>query len=161
MNKSYLFPLFILLMTLSSCNDSLTRDEKQSIKAELADEVADFYTYKQESHVQKLSKIYWDDEEFMTVNDTDFYNYESLMAATAEGVKSVLEFKLDSEHMDYQFIDQNNVLVIVRGRLYVLLTDSTRVTYDPYVCSMLFKKIDKDWKVAYFQQTTEIASSEN
>ncbi|MFC3880070.1 nuclear transport factor 2 family protein [Algoriphagus namhaensis] len=125
----------------------------------MTNQVDKFFDYDQNTHVEKLQNMYWDNEDFICLTDTEIYNYANLIDATKEGVKLVMEFKLVRDSIKFQLINKDNALVVVSGKLNVVLTDSTQVIYEPYVCSILFRKIDDAWKISYFQQASEIASS--
>lgn len=150
------FLLLLFLMTLS-CKQSISVEEKQTIESALINEIDKFFDYDQNTHVHKVKEMYWDSKDFICINDTKFYNYESLMNATREGVKPVLEFKLVNDSIKFQVINKYNALVVISGRLNVVLKDSASMEYEPYVCSILFRKIDDKWKITYFQQDSEIS----
>ena len=154
-NISFMIAIMIIAL-FSSCDSSLDKTEKKEIESEVIKEINRFFDYDQKTFVEKVSKMYWKNDDFILINDLELYDYESLMEATKEGVKPVVEYELKKKDSKFQIIDAKNVLAILEGRLSVKLTDSSRVSYDTYICSILFRKINEEWKIAYFQQATEM-----
>lgn len=144
---------------LVSCQQSINFEEKQIIESELIEQVDQFFDYNQSTYVEKVKEMYWNNDDFICINDSESYSYNKLMEATKEGVKPVSKFQLKRDSIKFQLIDRDNALVVVSGTLTVVLTDSTKVTYKPYFCSILFRKIDTNWKIAYFQQVSKMTSN--
>jgi hypothetical protein len=75
-----------------------------------------------------------------------------------EGVKTIATMTLTTTHTDVKVLTKDIVLCAWKGKGTVTLKAGDKMTYDPDALTLVFRKIDGKWKIAYSHESATIVT---
>ena len=105
--------------------------------------------------VDAAMKPYLNDLNFRIVNpDGSIQNYEAMRKSAEEAFKTFKSLKYSTVKQNFTFVAPDSVICTWTGIYEFELKDGTRMKIEPYVGSMLFRRVGSEWKIIYAHETT-------
>ena len=134
--------------------DEMTSEEKESAKKEISNVAKFIIDNAAKMDVETAMKPYLNSPDFLVVNpDGTHANYDEMRAKNIEVFKQLASFKQENIKEDFRFITKDDVLFTWFGKNEVVLKNGDTIKNDSYIGTMLMKKIDGEWKIAFAQET--------
>lgn len=151
--KKKIIHMLLIVVTIVSCttmeNEKLGDEDIARIKEELKQKVELIVQSSEERSVDKLSEVYWDNEDFLLLRENGMITYDKLMESEKKSFATLNDIKFDEAKYTYRFIDPETVIVIYEGGAKLELKDSSKMEINPFKASLLFKKIKNEWKAIF------------
>lgn len=149
---------FILTsLSLFSCkNESseLTSKEKETIKKEISAQVEKIVKGAGQLNIEMAMSPYSNASDFLVVNpDGTFLDYNGMKEANTESFKQLNSMKFVTKNEQFKFLTKNKVLLTWYGQNEFEMKTGEKMKIESYVGTMLFKKIDNEWKIVYAHES--------
>lgn len=168
MKHAILFPTIIILILIvfggcQNMNNSTTgtesrdisSDEKGHIEKAISDRIEEIIKGAKELNVEGALMPYSDDPDFKIVNpDGSVTDFPTMRNAQAEAFKTLASLDFKTIKQDFTFLANNLVICTWTGSNEFELKSGEKMKIDPYVGTMIFKKMDNEWKIIYAHETT-------
>ncbi|HTY38207.1 MAG TPA: DUF3804 family protein [Bacteroidota bacterium] len=160
--KSKIFTI-VLLLSFGACtqkqSDQLSQQQKDQIRTELRTVVDSMIATSLKLDADAGLQFYWDSPEFLAINpDGSQCDFQALKKMGIEGVKTIASMTLSTSHADISVYAKDLALCTWIGKGEVVLKSGDKMTYDPDALTLLFRKIDGKWKIAYSHESAAIAN---
>ena len=150
------------LNTTSNDNpNQITELEKETAKKEIRN-VAIFIL----EHINKLDietalKPYLNSPDFLLINpDGTYLDYAKFRVTNIDFFKQLVAFNQTTIKEEFRFITKTEVLYTWFGKSVMTLKTGERITNDSYIGTMIFKKINNEWRITFAQESTSPAKIE-
>ena len=153
-----------LLIVCFSCrtnNKPLSNAQKEKIQGEIKEVVNTFIKGCEEANSDIILKIFLDSPDFVAHINGHTYSYKE----SVDGVKSMLS-KLKNQKgtivkEKYTVLDNSCVLYTLNSKWLINLKDGRSILQDPWIVQLLFRNIDKKWRVICIAESGEEQSVKN
>lgn len=158
--------IFLMLFATSSCKNpnnstdyrqstEISSDEKEIIKKAISDRIEEIIKGAKELDVDAAIKPYSNDADFRIVNpDASVTDLQTMKNAQTEAFKTLASLNFRTTKQDFTFLTKNLVICTWTGSNEFELKTGEKMKIDPYVGTMIFRKIDNEWKIIYAHETT-------
>lgn len=157
-------PLIVLLgafiftsLTLLSCkNESfkLTLEEKEIAKKEISAQVEKIVEGAGQLDIEMAMVPYSNSSDFLIVNgDGTFLDYNEMKEVNAESFEQLNLMKFVTQNEEFRFLTKDDVLLTWYGQNKFELKTGEKMKIESYIGTMLFKKIDDEWKIIYAHES--------
>ena len=152
--------LFLFLFLMSSCNNAnntkaITLDEKEVIEKAISEKIDEIIKGAKALDVDAAAKPYAAIPEFLIVNpDGTVTDLQTMKNTQTEGFKSLESMNFTTLKKQFTFLSKNIVICTWTGSNEFELKTGEKMKIDPYVGSLVFKKMDGEWKIVYAHETT-------
>lgn len=158
--------IILLLLAFSSCKNAnnstvdtqqteITEGEKETIKKAISEKIEQIIKGAKELNVDAALKPYSNDSTFKIVNpDASVTDFKTMKKAQAEAFKTVASMNFKTIKQDFTFLAKDLVICTWTGSNEFELKTGEKMKIDPYVGTMIFKKVDNEWKIIYAHETT-------
>jgi ketosteroid isomerase-like protein len=172
MTKLFSIPALVLcsILVFTSCKNStdnktsqdtinqMTDIEKEAAKKEISNVGKFVIENAAKLDVETAIKPYLNDSTFLVVNpDGSFGSFEKMKTTNIEAFKQLASFKQTTINEQFRFLTRTEVLYTWFGKNELQLKTGEKVTNESYVGTMLFKKINNEWKIAYAHESASPA----
>jgi hypothetical protein len=155
---------FILLGTLImfslffvSCqNESseLTPQEKEIAKKEISDIGKGVLQSIERLDIESALKPYLNAPDFLMINpDGSFADYNGFKRTGTETFKQLTSMKQTTIKEEFRFLTKTQVLYTWFGKNEIELKTGEKIKNESYIGSMLFSKINNEWKIVYAHES--------
>jgi hypothetical protein len=143
------FLLFVIGCTQQQ-SDQLTQQQKDQIKTEVK-AVGDSAIAKWERlDGEGAAKYYLDSPDWVMFGaDGARWDYKTFIKAQPEFDSTVTSWRWTTTAEDFIFITKDVVITAWIGKDETIMKSGDKITYDPHAYTLVFKKIDGQWKVIY------------
>lgn len=139
--------------SLVSCHKEsteVTAQEKETAQKEISDLgkviIKDF----EKLDVQSGLKSYLNSPDYLSINeDGTFSNYADMKNRTINGYKRVATIKITTVKEEFRFLTKDKVLYTWFGKSEAQLKTGEKYKRESSISSMLFSKINNEWKIVY------------
>ena len=142
----------VLLIACFSCgtnNKPLSDAQKEKIKGEVKEVVNTFIKGCEENNFDMAIEPFLDSPDFVDLTNGRTFSYKELLA-TKPNFNSLLNQKCTIVDEKYTFLDKSIVLYTADSKWLLNYKDGHSSISDPEAFILMFKKIDKRWRVIYF-----------
>ncbi len=148
--------LLILLITNFSCTTSdkvLTDAQTDKIKGEIKEVVNSYIKGVEESNFDMILEPFLNSPDFIYIFNGYSFGYDAAEAtkATIEAIQNQ-EFTIVDEK--YVFLDNSIVLYKLNCKFTANYKDGHSELHDPAILLFVFKKVENNWKVISFVEST-------
>lgn len=164
--KKYESVLLICTMVFfMSCNNKTDLPLSDSEKAALINEVKPVLTQiiegSESGNLDKALERYWNAQEFIAVGNGQVYNFNGLKDGNKQYFEALDSQKFTEKDTKYTFLDNKTVIATWSGTGLASLKDSQKLNIDPYVATLVFRKMNEGWKVIYTHESNVITKVES
>lgn len=154
--STFFFLLGTLIMSspaLISCHSNpteLTAQEKETVKKEISDINNRTLQDAERLDITSAMKPYLNTSDYIEIRaNGSSSNYETMKKRNIEGFKDVAAFKATTTKEEFRFLSKNQVLYTWFGKFEMALKTGGIYKTDSQITSMLFSKINNQWKIVY------------
>ena len=142
-----------LLLCIFGCtskqNEQLTQQQKDQIKKEITI-IGDSIIARAERLDSKWLDYYMDSPEWgMVNNDGTRWDYQYTKKVQQDFFNVMASWKWTTTHQDFKFLTNDIVIYALDGKDQTVMKTGDKSTIDPHTYTMIFKKIEGQWKVIY------------
>ncbi|NIJ52685.1 nuclear transport factor 2 family protein [Dyadobacter arcticus] len=156
-----------LILFITSCNapaketatkatdtPGLTSGQKQATEKEIADLVKAFFQDVENLDIEKCMTYFENTTDFQAVNpDGTFGNFDALKKLNADGFSQLATYKVTPKKEAIRVLSDSLVLyTFLVGQAGILKTGE-KVSYDNVAGTMLFAKINDEWKATFYHES--------
>jgi hypothetical protein len=145
-------------LTLFSCkNESseLTTEEKETAKKEILAQVEKIVLGAAQLNIEMAMGPYSSSTDFLVINpDGTFLNYNGMKEVNTESFKQLNSMEFSTKNEEFRFLTKNKVPLTWYGKNKFELKSGEKMKIDSYVGTMLFEKINNEWKIVYAHEST-------
>lgn len=139
---------------LNNLSSEMTNEEKEIAKKEISDVGAFVIENAIKLDVETAMKPYLNDAEFLVVNpDGTYADYAKMKTSNIETFEQLSSFKQTTIKEEFRFITKTDVLYTWFGKNEIELKIGEKITNESYIGTMLFKKINDEWKIVYAHES--------
>jgi hypothetical protein len=141
----------VLLIVCFSCetnNQPLSDAQKEKIKGEIKKVVNTFIKGIEEANADMVMESFLDSPDFVDITNGMVFSYNDLVAMKPN-FDPILNQKCTIVNEKYAFLDKLTVLYTAETKWSTNYKDGHSSVTDPQAFLIIFKKIDKRWKVIY------------
>ena len=154
MKNMLLFILAIIFMSCQQRPSEMTPEAKDVVKKEISSIVSGILQSLEKSDIEAALKPYSSSTDFIAVNtDGSIVDYQGLKNANVEAFKilSLIKFTTGKEY--FRFLSDSLVLYTWVGSAEQLLKSGEHSKTPAYVATLLFSKVNYEWKVIYSHES--------
>jgi ketosteroid isomerase-like protein len=132
----------------------MTPQEQEVAKKEIR-EVADHVLRSLNTmDLEALLQPYWNSPEFVLVNtEGSMGDYQTTKNGTLEMFKLLASLKYATVKDEFRFLPGNTVIYTWIGRSEFAFKSGQQARIDAYATTLVFRKIDNDWKIIYAHES--------
>ena len=155
-----LIPLLITTM-LFSCtkksNSALSEEQKKQILNDIQPVIAQIHEAAANVDTTKLYEVFsFADNDFMYVETSGaFYDKTAYKNMVRQFYAPLTGEIIEKGTEKYTYLSADNVLWSYSGALIATYKNGQQVRYETFGMTMLFRKVDSNWKVVFLQESTQ------
>ena len=163
--KKFEAVLYLCTMVFAmSCNNATDLPLSDSEKATLMNEVKPVLTQiiqgSESGNIDKALEPYWNAPEFISVGNGQVNDFNGFKDGNKQYFEVLDSQKFTEKDTKYTFLDNKTVIATWCGTGLASLKDSQKLNIDPYVATLVFRKMNEGWKVVYTHESTVITQVE-
>ena len=142
----------VMLIVCISCGTNtkpVSDAQKEKIQGEVKEVVNTFIKGCAENNFDMAIESFLDSPDFVDLTNGRTFSYKELLA-TKPNFNSLLNQKCTIVDEKYTFLDKSTVLYTANSKWLLNYKDGHSSISDPEAFILMFKKIDKRWRVIYF-----------
>jgi uncharacterized protein (DUF2147 family) len=140
----------VLLIVFNSCgtnNKPVSDAQKEKIKGEVKEVVNTIFKGAEAANFEMATEPWLDSPDFVYSYNGNSYGYKGFVDAMKPMFGSVLNQKCTIVGEKFAILDNSTVSYTTNTKWLVIYKDGHSILQDPWVMQIIFKKIDKKWKV--------------
>ena len=151
--------IILFSFTLTSCQNQSaefewTEKEKEIAKKEISNVAKVIIESAEKVDIQSALEPYLNSPEFMVVNpDGSIDNYDNFKINGTESFKQFTAYNQTTIKEEYRFLNKDLVLYTWIGKAEIVLKTGEKMSFDSYVGTMLFRKLNSKWRITYAHET--------
>ena len=155
--------LIMFSFTLTSCqnessNYEWSQQDKETAKKEISIVVNGVIKSAEITDFQSASKPYLNSPEFTIINpDGTIDDYANFEINGKEAFKQMTSYFQTTINEEYRFLNKDIVLYTWIGKAQIELKTGEKMDFESYVGTMLFKKINNEWRITFAHETASPA----
>ncbi|TXD51490.1 MULTISPECIES: nuclear transport factor 2 family protein [unclassified Polaribacter] len=150
---------------LVSCNTSkeniLTDQDKATIKSEVQAVINNIVANSEALNLEKATESYLNNPDFISISNGVIADYKSFLKGNKEYFNAIVSQTYTENDLIFTIIDKKTVILTFGGSALVTMKDQQKVKVDPFLATLVFRKIDDSWKVLYTNEFATFAPIEN
>lgn len=154
-----------LLSILTSCQEARpgwSGAEKEAAKKEISARIDEIIKASENLDVDAAMEVYWNGEEFRIISPdasaSSYEDYKNTMKAFFGEMKSCSFETIDEE---FRFLGRDQLLYTWYGNNTVVFNSGENLEIPSYTGTMLFEKIDGEWKIIYAHESAAQPDTSN
>ena len=155
--KKNTFISFLLLLCLgctSQQNDQPTQQQKDQIKSEVKAAVDSIFANIERLDANGVLQYFWDSPDFVAYNaDGSHADFQAAKKALTDGIAGSTSFKPILREEEFRVVTRDFVVYSRVQRAEIVLNSGDKMIADPDAMTVLFRKIDGQWKVVYSHES--------
>ncbi|MBE9468065.1 MAG: hypothetical protein IMY72_07060 [Bacteroidetes bacterium] len=154
--------LILFSFTLTSCQNKSSKfewseKEKEIAKKEISNVVKGVIENAEKADFQSAMKPYLNSPEFTIINpDGSIDDYKNFKIKGIESFKQLTAYYQTTIKEEYRFLNKDLVLYTWIGKAEIELKTGEKMNFESYVGTMLFNKLNNEWKITYAQETASV-----
>jgi ketosteroid isomerase-like protein len=158
--KNYILSILVItLFCFTACtapqDSKLTEEAKANIKEEITKMVDSIKMTANELRTDYFKKIYWNNDQFIGVDLTGSKGYNAYMKETDAMYSNMKSIEFMEDKVSMVVFDDKTVMALFEGKAKGKSKDGVKMNLNNFHASMLFRKIDGKWKVAYTHESAD------
>lgn len=146
--------LFFLFGCAKQEPAQMTAQEQETAKKEIREVVNLILQAANKMDVEALLQPYSNSPDFILFNtDGSMVDYQGDKNGTVEWFKSLAALKITTVKDEFRFLPNNIVLCAWLGKCEMTLKTGEQQKIDAYGVTLVFRKIDNQWKVIYSHES--------
>jgi hypothetical protein len=140
----------VLLIVCFSCgtnNKPVSDAQKEKIKGDVKEVVNTIFKGAEEANFEMATEPWLDSPDFVYTYNGNSYGYKEFVDAMKPMFGSFLNQKCTIVGEKFAILDNSTVSYTANTKWLVNYKDGHSILQDPWVMQVIFKKIDKKWKV--------------
>ncbi len=146
-------------IAIVSCNPpqekSLTTEIKANIEKDISNIVDSIAKSASELRTDYFKKIYWSDDQFIGVDLTGAKGYETYMKETDEMYSNMKNINFKEDKVSIIVYDDKTAMALFEGSAKGESKTGAKMNLNNFNASMLFRKIDGQWKLVYTHESAD------
>ena len=155
----------LISLFLFSCGtkntSNLTDQDKELIKSELVTIMNQIIQNSESGNLEKATEYYSNKPEFISISNGQVSDYNKFIEGNKTYFEAMEVQKFTESLMNYTFINKEIVIVTWGGSALAKLKDGQQMKVDPFAASLVFNKVDGDWRVIYNHESGVFAPIAN
>jgi len=132
----------------------LTPQQKETAKKEISDIGKYVIKSCEQLDINAAKKPYLNSPDFIIINpDGSYLNFQEFLNANTEAFKQFSAMKQETIKEDFRFLTKTQVLYTWFGKTEIELKSGEKMKFESYIGTMLFSKINNEWKIAYVHES--------
>ena len=156
---------FVLSVALISCttktNQPLSNEEKDVLISEIKPVLTQIIENSEKGILDLALKPYLKSSEFVGISNGQVFDYNGMEQGNKQYFEAMVTQKFTEKLLKYSFINADNVVVTWGGSAIAELKDGQKLNVDPFAATLLFTKIDGNWKVTYSHESSVMTPIQN
>lgn len=151
---SFLLTALLISSCKSNKEENITPEEKEVIRKEIAARIETVSKGVEQHNVDAAIVPYLNAPEFRIVTpDGRITDYAAMKSEQAAFFKDAASVSFTTAKEDLLFLSKTLVLCTWTGRNEFTMNSGERYKIEPYTGSMLFSKINNEWKIIYAHES--------
>lgn len=147
-----MFSLFLVCCQNESAE--LTSQEKELAKKEISDIGKGVIQSVERLDIESALKPYANSPDFLMINpDGSYADYNGFKSTGTETFKQLHSMKQTTIKEEFRFLTKTQVLYTWFGRNEIELKTGEKIKNESYIGSMIFSKINNEWKIVYAHES--------
>ena len=163
-----LFTIFISVMIFSCKNveakkevslikTEITSAEKEEAKKAIITQIDTIIAGALRLDANAALKPYADEKDFMIVTpEGQIQNYAEMQKYQQQSMEQAKSMQFETVKHDFTFLEKDLVICTWSGINEFEMKTGEKFRIDPYVGTMIFRKINDDWKIIYAHETANL-----
>ncbi len=156
--KGFLLSVCVVL-SIWSCTQPeekpLTAEDKAAIEKEITAMVDSIASSANELRTDYFKRTYWNNEQFVGIDLTGAKGFDSYMKETDEMYAQMKSINFMEDNVRVNVFDTQTAMVLFEGKAKGESKEGVIMNLSNFNASMLFRKIDGNWKVVYTHQSAD------
>ena len=151
--------IILFSFTLTSCQNQpaefeWTEKEKEIAKKEISNVAKVIIESAEKVDIHSALKPYLKSPDFIVITpDASIDNYDTFKSTNIESFKQFKAYNQTTIKEEYRFLNKDLVLYTWIGKAEIELKTGEKMNFDSYVGTMLFSKLDNDWRITYAHES--------
>ena len=147
----------VFVMSCSSQTDLTPTDiEKDVIIKEIKPVLAQIIEGSESGNIDKAIEPYLNTQEFIAIGNGRVYDFSGFKDGNKQYFEALESQQFAEKETKYTVLDKRTVIATWSGTGLAILKDSQKLNIDPYVATLVFKKMNEGWKVIYTHESNVI-----
>ena len=151
----------MLSVVVVSCttmtNQPLTSEQKDALISEIKPVLTQIIENSEKGILDKALEPYLNSSEFIGISNGQVFDYNGMEQGNKQYFEAMTTQKFTEKLLKYSFINADNVIVTWGGSAIAELKDGQKLNVDPFTATLLFTKIEGNWKVIYSHESSVMA----
>jgi hypothetical protein len=156
-----LLALLIIGFACTTENKPITDKDKELLITSIKPVLSQIIDNSETGNLDKAIEPYLNSAEFIAVGNGQVLDFNGLKEGNRQYFDALDSQKFTEKDIRYTIIDNETVIVTWCGTGLANLKDGQKLNVDPYVATLVFKKMDGVWKVIYTHESTVITPLES
>lgn len=156
-----LLALLIIGFACTTENKPLTDKDKELLITSIKPVLSQIIENSETGNLDKAIEPYLNSPEFIAVGNGQVLDFNGLKEGNRQYFDALVSQKFTEKDIKYTFIDNKTVIATWCGMGLANLKDGQKLNIDPYVATLVFKKMDGVWKVIYTHESNIITPVES
>ena len=154
----YTVALFLLVSCNTNKENILTGEDKAAIKSEVHAVINNIVASSEALNLEKATESYLNNPEFISISNGVISDYKSFLKGNKEHFDAIVAQEYTENDLIFTIIDKKTVILTYGGSALVTMKDQQKVKVDPFLATLVFRKIDDSWKVLYSSEFATFAA---
>jgi hypothetical protein len=151
----------LLLVSCQNESSEKTAQEKETAKKEISDIGKGIIQSVERLDIESALKPYLDSPDFLMINpDGSYQDYADFKSANTEAFKQLTSMKQTNIKEEFRFLSKTEVLYTWFGKNEIELKTGEKIKNESYIGTMLFSKINNEWRIVYAHESASPAIQE-
>jgi hypothetical protein len=131
-----------------------TAQEKELVKKEISDIGKGVMQSVERLDIESALKPWYHSPDFLMINpDGSYADYHGFVSTNTEAFKQLNSMKESTIKEEFRFLTKTHVLYTWFGKREIELKSGEKIKNDSYIGTMLFSKINNEWKIVYAHES--------
>jgi hypothetical protein len=132
----------------------MTLQKKEIAKKEISDVAKDVLKSINRLNIESALKPYLNTPDFLMINpDGSYADYNGFKSTNTEAFMQLQSMKQTTLKEEFRFLTKTQVLYTWFGKNEIELKTGERIKNESHIGSMIFNKINNEWKIVYAHES--------
>jgi ketosteroid isomerase-like protein len=152
----------ILFSCTQKSDSKLSEEQKKRIQEEIQPVIVKLYDAAAHADTAKLYDLFSFEDDFTYIEITgEFYNEAAYKQMAGQWFNTITSEVIEKGAEKYNYINEDNVIWSYSGALTATYKDGRKEKYNPFGMTLIFKKINNQWKAVFIQESTQQSAAED
>ncbi len=144
----------LLLVSCQNESSEMTPKEKETAKKEISDIGKGIIQSVERLDIESAIKPYSDSPDFLMINpDGSYQDYAAFKSSNTEAFNQLTSMKQTNIKEEFRFLSKKQVLYTWFGKNEIELKTGEKIKNESYIGTMLFNKINNEWRIVYAHES--------